>query len=378
MESGVSPDGVRRPKRYSLAVELTPYCNQKCGYCYNDWRDDLSRARPLPGAELVGLVERAVREVELDHVTLTGGEPFAWPHVFDMLGMLEAAGLRALIISNGGLVTEDIATRLAPFDPIWVQITLNGPEASLHEEHVGKNCFEPTLAGIRALVAHGVNVAGSIVVTRKNAAKVHEILEVFRSLGVSNIALSRYSPAGYAAEQIAELLPARRDLVTALAQGEAHAKAHGTSLQVTMPVPPCVIEHADYPSIRFSTCPIGTEMQEFSLGSDGKLRHCTLHTSAIGDGNQESFAELVEAPEVLHYRDTTPEFCAPCPHKSTCIGGCGAAAATVLGDARGLDPLVAQHVDDGLGARLKAARSGAEKLIPLGRRRGDAGARVSS
>jgi radical SAM protein with 4Fe4S-binding SPASM domain len=367
-----------RPKRYSLAVELTPFCNQKCGYCYNDWRDDTSRARPLPGAELVGLVERAVTDVEFDHVTLTGGEPFAWPHVFDMLGMLERQGLKALIISNGGLVTEDIATRLAPFDPIWVQITLNGPEAALHEEHVGKNCFEPTLAGVRALVARGVNVAGSIVVTRKNAAKVTDILEVFRGLGVTNIALSRYSPAGYAAEQIAELLPARRDLVTALDQGEAHAKAHGTSLQVTMPVPPCVIEHSDYPSIRFSTCPIGTEMQEFSLGSDGKLRHCTLHTGAIGDGKTESFADLVDAPAVTRYRDTTPEFCAPCPHKSSCIGGCGAAAATVSGDARGLDPLVAQHVDDELAARLKAARAGTQRLIPLGRKRPAAPAAVGS
>ena len=26
---------VQRPKRYALAIELTAFCNQKCGYCYN-------------------------------------------------------------------------------------------------------------------------------------------------------------------------------------------------------------------------------------------------------------------------------------------------------------------------------------------------------
>lgn len=358
-----------RPKRHSLAVELTPYCNQKCGYCYNDWRDDLDRARTLPADELLRLVERAMDEVELDHVTVTGGEPFAWPRVFDLLGLIRDRGLRPLIISNGGLITDAVADRVAPFDPIWIQITLNGPDAALHEEHVGKDCFVPTIAGIRALVARGVSVSGSIVVTRRNAARVGETLELFRSLGVSDIALSRYSPAGYAAEQIAELLPARRDLVVALDQAEAHAAQHGTRLQVTMPVPPCVIEPADYPRVRFSACPIGTEMQEFALGTDGALRHCTLHTSTLGDARTESFATLVEAPAVAAYRDVTPAFCAPCPHRSRCLGGCGAAAATVLGDARGLDPLVAQHVDDGLAASLRAARAGNQRLIPLGRRR---------
>lgn len=364
-----SPETPPRPRRHSLAIELTPYCNQKCGYCYNDWRDDLGRAATLPPDEVLRLVDRATSELELDHVTVTGGEPFAWPRVFDLLALLRDRGLRALIISNGGLVTDDVAARVAPFDPIWIQITLNGPDAALHEEHVGKGCFEPTLAGIRALRGRGVAVAGSIVVTRKNAAHVGATLELFRSLGVADIALSRYSPAGYAAEQIAELLPARRDLLAALEQAQAHATAHGTRLQVTMPVPPCVIDPAAFPAVRFSSCPIGTEAQEVALGTDGHLRHCTLHTASLGDARAGSFAAMVEAPAVLAYRDVTPEFCAPCPHRTTCLGGCGAAAATVLGDPRGLDPLVAQHVDEALAASLKRARSGAERLIPLGRRR---------
>jgi radical SAM protein with 4Fe4S-binding SPASM domain len=360
-----------RPAVYSLAVELTPYCNQKCAYCYNDWRDEPSRAKPLPPAELLGLLGRAADELELDHVTLTGGEPFAWPWLFDALSVLRDKGLRAMLISNGGLVTEALAERLAPFEPIWVQITLNGPDASLHEEHVGLGHFAPTLRGIRALLSRGVAVAGCVVVTRKNAARVHDILELFRSLGVNTIALSRYSPAGYAAEHAAELLPARRDIVVALDQAEAHSRAHGTSVQVTMPVPPCVIEHASYPRIRFGGCPIGTSAQELALGADGKVRNCTLHTAEAGDPSRTSFAHIVESAAVRGYRDVTPEFCEPCSHRSTCLGGCGAAAASLLGNPRGLDPFVAQHVDDDFAARLRAARASqpAEALIPVGRLR---------
>ena len=364
------PDAaMERPRRYALAIELTPYCNQKCGYCYNDWRDDTSATSSLPPAELLRTVERAVTEVEFDHVTLTGGEPFARVDLFDVLALLQRHKLRALIISNGGLITAEHAKRLAPFDPLFVQVTLNGPDADLHEEHVGRghDHFAKTLRGIKHLRDHGVTVGGCIVVTRKNAARVAETLDLFLSLGVRDIALSRYSPAGYASEQAAELLPSRSDLVTALTQAEPYGRDRGMRLQVTMPVPPCVIDTAQFPHVRFASCPIGTEMQELALGHTGQLRNCTLHTESLGDARSEAWSDMLASPKVARYRDVTPEFCAPCPHKKSCIGGCGAAAASTLGDGRGLDPIVAQHVDEDFRASLKRARKGEAVFVPVGR-----------
>jgi radical SAM protein with 4Fe4S-binding SPASM domain len=353
---------VQRPKRYALAIELTAFCNQKCGYCYNDFREEPAAVGSLPREELLGLVDRALTEVDFDHVTLTGGEPFARPEVFDVLEIVKRHGKSAIIISNGGLITEQHADRLASLPVYFVQITLNGPTADLHEEHVGPGHFEPTIRGIRALLERKVGVAGSIVVTRKNARAVADTLAVFRDLGVPEVALSRYSPAGYAAGQVAELLPSRSELLSALRQAEPFGKA-GMRLQVTMPVPPCVIDTREFPNISFSSCPIGTEAQELALGPRGELRNCTLHAGVIGDARTSSFAELVTSDAVMHYRDTTPEFCAPCPMKESCIGGCGAAAVAIFGR-REVDPLVAQHVDDTFAAALKTARSGGDGFIP--------------
>jgi len=357
---------VSRPKRYALAVELTSHCNQKCSYCYNAWRDDNGRSvGALPSDDLVTLLDRALTEVEFDHVTLTGGEPFTRPDLVRVLEVCKRHGVGIQMISNGGVVDDRMASKLVGFPIRCVQVTLDGPTAEVHDAHVGGAHFEATLAGIAALQRVGVLVVGCIVVTRNNAALVGEVLEVFRGLGVTTVALSRFSPAGYAAANVAELLPSRSDIVGALAQGEALAVAHGLDLQVTMPVPPCVIDTADYPSIRFGACPIGTEMQEFALGPRGELRSCTLHTEVIGDARTTSFATLVDAPVVVRYRDTTPEFCAPCPHRKSCLGGCGAAADAVLGDKRGLDPFVAQHVDDAFAERLRIARSGAPDRVRL-------------
>lgn len=345
-----------RPRRYALAVELTSHCNQRCSYCYNDWRADNGRSvGALSSATLLPLLDRVLGEVEFDHVTLTGGEPLARHDFFAVLELLDRHQTGAFIISNGGLVTDAIADRLAAHRLRGIQITLNSTNAALHDELVGGAHFEATLTGIRALRARGVPVVGSIVVTRKNAGEVGDILDLWRSLDVTTVALSRFSPAGYASAHVAELLPSRGELVVALAAAEQRAIA-GMDLQVTLPMPPCMIEHADYPHIAFGSCPIGTEMQEFALGPRGELRMCTLHVDALGDATTTSLAELVESPKLAAYRDVTPEFCAPCPHRSSCLGGCGAAGTAVLGEARGLDPIVAQHVDEALAQRLAAAR----------------------
>lgn len=357
---------MERPRRYALAVELTSHCNQRCTYCYNAWREDNGReVGALASDELCALLDRALGEVEFDHVTLTGGEPFVRPDIFRVLDVCKAKGVGIQMISNGGLVTEAIAERLAPYRIRAIQVTLDGPNAEVHEAHVQGEHFDATIAGIKALRRHGVRVVGCIVVTRKNAALVGEILELFHELDVEIVALSRFSPAGYAARHAAELLPSRSDIVVALGHGEAQAIRHGFDLQVTMPVPPCVIEHRDYPHVKFGACPIGTEMQEFSLGPKGELRSCTLHTEVLGDVRTQSMAELVTLPSLTAYRDTTPEFCAPCPHKRSCLGGCGAAAASLFGDARGLDPFVAQHVDDAFAARLREARAPARVRLPV-------------
>lgn len=346
-----------RPRRHSLAIELTSRCNQRCSYCYNAWREDNGRSvGALPGDELVALVDRALGEVHFEHVTLTGGEPLARADLYRVLDVCTRHGVTIQMISNGAIVGEEQARRLATYPISFIQVTLNGPTAALHNEHVGGDHHAATLAGIRLLVAHGVRVVGCVVVTRKNAALVGEVLDQFRELGVTTVALSRFSPAGYAASHVAALLPSRSEVMTALSQAQERASA-GMDIQVTMPIPPCVVEHADYPNIRFGECPIGTEMQEFALGPRGELRSCTLHGESLGDARTTSLAVLVEQPAVRGYRDVTPEFCAPCPHRTRCIGGCGAAAASILGDPRGLDPFVAQHVDDALADRLKQARA---------------------
>jgi radical SAM protein with 4Fe4S-binding SPASM domain len=325
---------------------------------------------------MLARVDKLLTTLDVDHVTVTGGEPFARRDIFELFDLVRAKGVKIQIISNGGLVDEALAQRLAPYEISYVQVTLDGPNADLHDEHVGGDGhFEKTIVGIKALRAAKIPVVGCVVVTRKNAMHVAETLALFESLDVKDIALSRFSPAGYAARHVAELLPSRDDLLVAFRQAIPFANGSRSPrakmrITCTMPVPPCAVEVEELAPLGFGTCAIGTTMQELALGPDGRLRNCTLHKTGLA-GDKDVLdddldpAAIVTGAEIASHKKTLPDFCVGCIHASTCGGGCGAAAEWVLGSRKMPDPFVWQHVDDGFAAELAARRSPKRRLDVL-------------
>lgn len=356
-----------KPKVYSVALEVTAHCQQKCSYCYNAWREDNGAGFEAGNAKkLHARVRKLLDAIDVEHVTITGGEPFARRDIFELLDIVKERGVGIQIISNGGLVDDELANKLAPYGVGYVQITLDGPSAEMHDEHVGgQGHFDKTLNGIKTLKRAGVNVVGCVVVTKKNAPHLAEILTLFKSLDVTHIALSRFSPAGYAARHAAELLPSRDDLLVAFRQAIPFATAEGAErmrLTCTMPVPPCAVEVEELAPLEFGACAIGTTKQEFALGPDGRIRNCTLHGAGLGGAkdildDDVDPATIVTGADVRDYKKTLPAFCVGCVHASSCGGGCGAAAEWVLGSRALPDPLVWQHVDDEFGERLLEQRS---------------------
>ncbi|HEX3343733.1 MAG TPA: radical SAM protein, partial [Polyangiaceae bacterium] len=207
-----------RPQAHSLAIEVTAFCNQRCDYCYNAWREDGGASVGTPErARLLARIDRVLDAVDFEHVTITGGEPLASHHLFPVLERLRARHVRAQMISNGALVTPELAARLARHRLLSVLVTLNGPDAALHDAQVGGAHFASTVQGIATLRAHRIPVEGCVVLSRRNVDRVAETLRFFLSLGVRKVALSRFSPAGYAVAFGRELVPSREDVGRALA-----------------------------------------------------------------------------------------------------------------------------------------------------------------
>jgi len=329
----------------SVAIELTARCNQRCSYCYNAWRNDPDVMGELDLDALRLLLTDLARLGDLRHVTLTGGEPFLRPDLHELIELIAALGLGVVIITNGGRICAADVERLSGYGHLLsVQLTLAGACAATHDLHCGAGSFEHVTRALEALTKAGIPTGGSFLCTAQNFQETAAIFEKFAGYEVRQVAFNRFNPSGYSTAALHELMPTRSQVVEALEAAERSATERGQKVFCTMPIPPCVVDTQLYPHIKFGHCSAGAKNSEPAIGTDGRLRLCTLQRDSVGPIEVLEAQSLTELDSTLAFRSSIPEFCLPCPLAKRCLGGCGAAAQWVLGSARELDPFVAQHV----------------------------------
>lgn len=119
----------------SLALEITGRCNRDCVYCYNDWRGQPAASSPveLETGALLALVEQLVRDTGVRHITVSGGEPLTRPDALELLNGLARLNLGISLVSDGGLLDEHLASRLAEVPVSLVQLTLLAAQQEAHD-----------------------------------------------------------------------------------------------------------------------------------------------------------------------------------------------------------------------------------------------------
>lgn len=146
----------------SLDLELTRRCNLRCDYCFVGWSRDWTSDMPLDTA--LQIVEEGAGLFGMLHIT--GGEPFAYRGLFEVI----EAGLRAdyrevLINTNGTMLPPETLGRLASYGPrVALSVSLDGPER-VHDAARGAGRFREAMAGLKGLLDRGVRSSVMTVVT---------------------------------------------------------------------------------------------------------------------------------------------------------------------------------------------------------------------
>ncbi len=115
-------------------LELTFKCNMACKFCYNPVeRKGQDRTNPLTPAEepdmtreeLFSVLDQ-IQDMNVLFLTLTGGEALLHPDFWDLAFEAKRRGFALRIFSNGALITEAIADRLAELSPYCLEISVHG------------------------------------------------------------------------------------------------------------------------------------------------------------------------------------------------------------------------------------------------------------
>ncbi len=182
---------------------MTRACNLACvhcraGACPDADPDELSSQEGRVLIEGIAAVGRPI-------LIMTGGEPLLRKDFFDLARYAINSGLRAVLATNGVLVTHDIAKEIGKTGIARVSISLDGPTPEEHDAfRKVTGAFAKSLAGIDNLRSAGVSVQINTTLTRRNRNRLAKLMELAEEIGADAFHVFLLVPTGRARDMAGE------------------------------------------------------------------------------------------------------------------------------------------------------------------------------
>ncbi len=181
-------------KKPVVVWNMTRRCNLKCVHCY---AQALDRHFPdeLTTAEGKLLLDD-LAAFGCPVVLFSGGEPLMRPDLVELAAYAVEKGMRAVISTNGTLITPGIAQELKHIGLSYVGISLDGME-SVNDRFRGvKGAFQRAMEGIAACREAGIKVGLRFTMNRRNAAEIPAIFDLLESQDIPRVCFYHLVYAG--------------------------------------------------------------------------------------------------------------------------------------------------------------------------------------
>ncbi len=321
---------------FVIQWHLDDRCNLSCTHCY---RPEGGIRPSTDAAQRRAMLEEFLTFLESlgqpGRLHLAGGEPLLLPDLCDLVERAKARGVGCRVLSNGTLVTEDLARDLARVGVLGVQVSLEGREAT-HDAIRGAGSYQRALEGVRSLRQAGVQVTLSMTVHRQNVGDLEALWGV-ACAEADRFYVSRLVPAGRAASL---------STLDRRAWGKVQRRLLGLRTEGT---PELALRDPTYRPLhaapwKAARAPIvagcAAGFQTLTVESDGTIMPCRRMNLALGRMGEGSLLELWKTHpllQALRDRDRLKGACGRCAYRWVC-GGCRAFPAVLSGDPLGADP----------------------------------------
>jgi MoaA/NifB/PqqE/SkfB family radical SAM enzyme len=199
----IRPEGLRltADRLRKVYVEVTSLCNLACATCIrNAWDETLGHMPVERFARILeGLPPPRPGAIPLT-LSLSGfGEPLAHLHFLDFVGLAREQGLRVEIVTNGLLLSAEIAGALAALSVSQVVVSLDGGDAAGHSSVRGAD-LAPAVESVRLLVEARrrartpMTVGAAFVATRRNIGSLPALLQLAHDLELDFVSVSNVVP----------------------------------------------------------------------------------------------------------------------------------------------------------------------------------------
>jgi pyruvate-formate lyase-activating enzyme len=167
-------------------------CNLSCRHCYIESSPKNDRLVYLTLAEVREYLDEIARlRLGTRLIGFTGGEPFMNPELPAMLDGALRRGFRTLVLTNAMKPLHKqkdalVALQTRYHDRLQIRVSLDHYGRAVHEAERGRRSWQPTIDGLRWLVANGfaVSVASRRLSGESEAEIRRGFVRLFAEIGV--------------------------------------------------------------------------------------------------------------------------------------------------------------------------------------------------
>lgn len=354
-EPGEETASLTRP--YVISWNLTSRCNLVCQHCYLDAGGRGSARSGTVGSrgeldteQCFAVIDQIAAFAPECMTILTGGEPLLRKDILDIIAYAHAKKLWTVVGTNGVLITETLARRLADAGVRGIALSIDALDEAAHDRFRGVvGAWRNTVNGARILSAMGLPFIIQTTVDTHNVADLEALAHfVCETLGAKVWNLYFLTPTGRGSEYFASsgMSPAQYDRV--LMDLQAIQKTYASRMMVNAKCAPHFIKTLleNDPDSQFTKtyaggaggCPAGTHYM--GIRPNGDVTPCPYLPVFAGNLMSDRLADLWNDSELfiaIRRRTELGGRCGECELQAHC-GGCRARAYGMTGDFMAEDP----------------------------------------
>jgi radical SAM protein with 4Fe4S-binding SPASM domain len=300
----------RKKIPFSCHFDLTYHCNLNCVHCYLVKED-----RPeLNTAEVKGILDQLAGAGTL-YLSFSGGEIFTREDFFEIAGYARKLHFALRLLTNGTLIDEEAADRVAALNPDLVSISIYSATPEIHDEITTvSGSFARSVKAARMLIEKKIRVKLSCIIMRQNVGDYPKVYELAQRIGASFQADPRVTP-----RNDGDLFPLRFQI-------------NEDDLCRVLADPLFSLQPRDDPAGHhsngiFDDLPCGAAHTAYYISPYGDVYPCTQFPFLCGNLKEKSFEGIwYHSPEMLKVRSITISqlpFCSRCdllPYCNRCPG----------------------------------------------------------
>jgi 12,18-didecarboxysiroheme deacetylase len=241
-------------KKPVVVWNVTRRCNLKCVHCYAHATGEAAKDELSTEEGKVLLDDLA--NFGCPVVLFSGGEPLVRQDLVELADYAVKLGMRAVISTNGTLITRSVAQALKDVGLSYVGISLDGMKEVNDKFRGVKGSFNRAMTGIEHCQQAGIKVGLRFTINRMNAAEIPAIFDLLEERNIPRVCFYHLVYAGRGSDLIEEDLSREetREVVDLIIDRTRDLHERGMAKEVLT-----VDNHADGPYVYLRLLREGSE-----------------------------------------------------------------------------------------------------------------------